>query len=165
MIKNISTTIIVREPIGESRYNLSELLKSDPPISESQEPVSIGISDDVKKMQRNMEKLFLKQKEKGGIIDLEAEEKKYLVLTNTSQEQEENKFTELSPTDYQHDEAGLPCAKVVSPPRSPEKTSNNNVDPEEDYSYSYQNYNHHNKKGRGRGGKRGFHRNSQGSER
>ena len=165
MIKNISTTIIVREPIGESRYNLSELLKSDPPISESQEPVSIGISDDVKKMQRKMEKLFLKQKEKGGIIDLEAEEKKYLVLTNTSQEQEENKFTELSPTDYQHDEAGLPCAKVVSPPRSPEKTSNNNVDPEEDYSYSYQNYNHHNKKGRGRGGKRGFHRNSQGSER
>ena len=49
-----------------------------------------------------MEKLFLQQKEKGGIIDLEAEQKKYLVVTNSQDSEAENKFTELSPTDYQH---------------------------------------------------------------
>ena len=50
-----------------------------------------------------MQELFTKQKEKGGIIDLEAEQKKYLVVTNSGNDQdgEEGKFTELSPTDYQ----------------------------------------------------------------
>ena len=94
--------IVDREPIGESRYNLSELLQSDPPISEQSEPVKVAISEDVKRLQRNMEKLFLKQKEKGGIIDLEAEQKKYLVVTNSQDSEADNKFTELSPTDYQH---------------------------------------------------------------
>ena len=93
---------VCREPIGESRYNLSELLNADPPVSEQTEPVSYSISEDVREMQRNMEKLFIKQKEKGGIIDLEEEQKKFLVVTNNGeQESEENKFTELSPTDYQ----------------------------------------------------------------
>ena len=50
-----------------------------------------------------MQELFIKQKEKGGIIDLEAEQKKYLVVTNSGNDQdsEEGQFTELSPTDYQ----------------------------------------------------------------
>ena len=51
-------------------------------------------------MQKKMQELFLQQKEKGGIIDLEAEGKKYLVVTNSSNSQDEP-FTELSPTDYQ----------------------------------------------------------------
>ena len=92
-----------REVIGESRYNLSELLASQPPISEQTEPVKYKISDDVKKLQKKMQELFIKQKEKGGIIDLEAEQKKYLVVTNSGNDQdsEEGQFTELSPTDYQ----------------------------------------------------------------
>ena len=131
-----------------------------------------------------MEKLFIKQKEKGGIIDLEEEQKKFLVVTNNGeQESEENKFTELSPTDYQLgllwknvqkqncsnsnfiDDVGVPCAKT-SPPKSPEKSSNNGGEYEDDYSYNYQSYqnNHHygygKGRGRGRGGKRGFHKNS-----
>jgi len=95
----------------------------------------------------------------------EAEQKKYLVVTNSGNDQdgEEGKFTELSPTDYQLDEAGIPCAKV-SPPKSPAKSANNN-DYEEDYSYSYQSYhNNHYGKGRGRGGKRGFNRQGHSSE-
>ena len=91
----------LRETIGESRYNLADLLKSQPPISEQEEPKKYTISEDVKKMQRMMQKLYTKQKEKGGIIDLEAEGKKFLVVTNSGNDEEEDKFTELSPTDYQ----------------------------------------------------------------
>ena len=47
-----------------------------------------------------MQKLYTEQKEKGGIIDLEAEGKKFLVVTNSGNDEEE-KFNELSPTDYQ----------------------------------------------------------------
>ena len=182
---------VCREPIGDSRYNLSDLLQSEPPVSEQAEPVKYSISEDVNKLQKTMEELFIKQKEKGGIIDLEAEEKKFLVVTNSQESRDgadSNTFTELSPTDYQLgmqslyllqtflwkvymlytvDEAGIPCAKT-SPPKSPAKSANNN-DADEDFSYSYQSYhnNHHTGygKGRGRGGKRGFHRQGPSSER
>ena len=98
----IFANIFCREIIGESRYNLAELLKSQPPIAEQDEPKKYTISDDVKKMQRMMQRLYTKQKEKGGIIDLEAEGKKFLVVTNSgNDDEEEEKFTELSPTDYQ----------------------------------------------------------------
>jgi len=165
-IKEFQVTCpVCREVIGESRYNLSELLASQPPISEQTEPVKYKISDDVKKLQKKMQELFIKQKEKGGIIDLEAEQKKYLVVTNSGNDQdsEEGQFTELSPTDYQLDEAGIPCAKV-SPPKSPAKSANNN-EYEENYNFSYQSYqNNHFGKGRGRGGKRGFNRQGHSSE-
>ena len=51
-------------------------------------------------MQRKMQELFLQQKEKGGIIDLEEEGRKYLVVTNSPTSPDQT-FTELSPTDYQ----------------------------------------------------------------
>ena len=73
-------------------------------MSEQAEPVKYSISEDVKKLQKTMEELFIKQKEKGGIIDLEAEEKKFLVVTNSQESRDgadSNTFTELSPTDYQ----------------------------------------------------------------
>lgn len=83
---------------------MSDLLQSEPPVSEQAEPVKYSISEDVKKLQKTMEELFIKQKEKGGIIDLEAEEKKFLVVTNSQESRDgadSNTFTELSPTDYQ----------------------------------------------------------------
>ena len=89
--------VLLRENIGE--YNLSELLGAPPPISEKPEPLKYTITEDVKKMQVAMQALFLQQKEKGGIIDLEAEEKKYLVVTNSASSQDEP-LAELSPTDY-----------------------------------------------------------------
>ena len=63
-----------------------------------------SITEDVKKLQKKMQKLFQKQKEKGGIIDLEAEKNKFLVVTNIndgSKNKADTKFEELSPTDYQ----------------------------------------------------------------
>ena len=89
--------VLLRENIGE--YNLSELLGAPPPISEKPEPLKYTITEDVKKMQAAMQELFLQQKEKGGIIDLEAEKKKYLVVTNSPTSPDEA-LAELSPTDY-----------------------------------------------------------------
>ena len=89
--------VLFRENIGE--YNLSEFLQAPPPISEKPEPLKYTITEDVKKMQAAMQELFLQQKEKGGIIDLEAEKKKYLVVTNSATPQDEA-LAELSPTDY-----------------------------------------------------------------
>ena len=90
--------VLFRENIGE--FNLSDLLQAPPPISEAAEQLKYTITEDVKKMQAAMQELFLQQKEKGGIIDLEAEEKKYLVVTNSATSQEEA-LAELSPTAYQ----------------------------------------------------------------
>ena len=53
--------------------------------------------DDVKRLQKQMEELFLRQKEKGGIRDLEEEGRKYLVLTSTN---ESGEMGQLSPTDF-----------------------------------------------------------------
>jgi len=161
-VKEFSVTCpVCRETIGESRYNLSDLIKSQPPIAEQEEPKKYTISDDVKKMQKMMQKLYTRQKEKGGIIDLEAEGKKFLVVTNSGNEGEEEKYTELSPTDYQLDEQGFPCAKT-SPPKSPEKTSLD-LSPEEETNFGpeyFRNQEYYARgRGRGRGGKsRGFHK-------
>ena len=96
--------LFYRECISEQHYNLSELLNSNPPLAEMSELPKNSITEDVKKLQKKMEKLFRKQKEKGGIIDLEAEKNKFLVVTNSSDGSEnkaDTKFEELSPTDYQ----------------------------------------------------------------
>ena len=147
-----------REAIGESRYNLAELLKSEPPIAEQEEPKKYDISDDVKKMQRMMQRLYTKQKEKGGIIDLEAEGKKFLVVTNTGNDDEEEKFTELSPTDYQLDDQGFPCAKA-STPNSPARSAAGLSPEETNFGAEYFRNQDYYGRGRGRGGKsRGFHK-------
>ena len=43
-----------------------------------------SITEEIKMLQKKMQKLFQKQKEKGGIIDLEAEKNKFLVVTNST---------------------------------------------------------------------------------
>jgi len=157
------TCPVCRETIGESRYNLKDLLDCAPPISEANEPKTYSISDDVKKMQKMMQKLYMKQKEKGGIIDLEAEGKKYLVVTNAGSEEEE-KFTELSPTDYQLDNQGFPCAKQT-PPSSPKKNPGDYEEEINSYGHDYYKGSEFYGRGRGRGGKsKGFHKQSQSTE-
>jgi len=152
------TCPVCREAIGESRYNLAELLKSEPPIAEQEEPKKYAISDDVKKMQRMMQRLYTKQKEKGGIIDLEAEGKKFLVVTNTGNDDEEEKFTELSPTDYQLDDQGFPCAKA-STPNSPARSAAGLSPEETNFGAEYFRNQEYYGRGRGRGGRsRGFHK-------
>lgn len=88
---------VCREVIDKSRYNEEELLASAEPVANSTDLV-ISLGDDVKKLQQQMHKLFLKQKQNGGIIDLEEEGKKYLVLTGSSDDAAQ--ATELSPTEF-----------------------------------------------------------------
>ena len=89
----------------------------------------------MKKLQQKLSKVYLRQQAKGGIIDLEEEGKKMLVVTGG--EESSSEFTELSPTDYQlgkkklsfsfhqnlfQDCVGIPCAPgPASLPTSPKK--------------------------------------------
>jgi len=162
----VLTCPVCRETIGESRYNLAELLGSAVPISAQDIPDN-PISDEIKKMQQKMKRLYLKQQAKGGIIDLEAEQKKFLVVTGGSEDSEE-KFTELSPTDYQLDDSGFPCAKPT-PPASPARTLQGaDTGYTGDYETSgFHQYSNYNKGGfrKGRGGHgRGHYNRHQSSE-
>ena len=60
------------------------------------------LGPEVRELQQRMAALYTRQKEKGGIIDLEAEQRKFLVVTHTLEDskQQQESFTELSPTDY-----------------------------------------------------------------
>lgn len=86
---------VCREGIHQYKYNLAELMLAPPPVLEPAEEV-YTIDPNIRKIQEQMKTLYIQQKNKGGIIDVEAEEKKYLILTNHGET-----FAELSPTDYQ----------------------------------------------------------------
>jgi len=145
---------VCREYISDQHYNLSDLLNSSPPQADLADLPKNSIPEDVKKLQRKMEALFQKQKKKGGIIDLEAEKNKFLVVTNSDERSEtrnETKFEELSPTDYQLDESGIPCANMT-PVSSVEREPEQPEYVHHSYSASYC--------GRGRNGKKGFRKES-----
>ena len=57
----------------------------------------------MRKLQQKLSKVYLRQQAKGGIIDLEEEGRRMLVVTNRGEEENSSatEFTELSPTDYQ----------------------------------------------------------------
>jgi len=109
---------VCRESIGESRYNLSDLLSAPPPLESVEELEVYSASEEMRKLQAKMGRLFARQEQRGGIIDLEAEGRRMLVVTGGG-EGKEGGFTELSPTDYQLDSVGLPCPS--SQPGSPVK--------------------------------------------
>ena len=94
----------------------------------------------MKRLQQKMSKVYLRQQAKGGIIDLEEEGRRMLVVTRGEQEENSSgtEFTELSPTDYQlgrqhfpippwkpnslKDCVGIPCPPgPASQPTSPKK--------------------------------------------
>ncbi|XP_023348078.1 E3 ubiquitin-protein ligase RNF25 isoform X2 [Eurytemora carolleeae] len=131
----ILTCPVCRENIGESRYNLAELLAAVPPILGAEE-LKISIGEEVKELQRQMADLFLKQKEKGGIIDLEEEGRKYLVLTGST---ESGEMGQLSPTDFSDERLPGINSQRSTPTLSPQDSPG--------HSYAY------NKFDKGRGGR------------
>jgi len=139
------TCPVCRETIGESRYNLADLLASAPPRAEVEEVGPGELGPEVRELQQRMAALYTRQKEKGGIIDLEAEQRKFLVVTHSLEDskQQQESFTELSPTDYHIDNSGL--ASPGLGPGSPTRE-------EWDYSEQYwHDHHHHHQRGRGRG--------------
>ena len=92
----------------------------------------------MRKLQQKLSKVYLRQQAKGGIIDLEEEGRRMLVVTRGEEDNSSGtEFTELSPTDYQlgrhlpnpqkthpfKDCVGIPCpsAGPTSQPTSPKK--------------------------------------------
>jgi len=93
---------VCRETIGESRYNLGDLLSAPPPLESEEEPPVYEKSEEMRRLQQKLSKVYLRQQAKGGIIDLEEEGRRMLVVTRGEEENSSGtEFTELSPTDYQ----------------------------------------------------------------
>lgn len=69
-----------REPIS---CDLKELESAGPP-KELENAQQFEITSELKKLQMQMRDLYIHQKNRGGIIDVDAEENKLLLITNSS---------------------------------------------------------------------------------
>lgn len=70
-----------REPIN---CDLKELEIAAPP-KELENAQNFEITSDLRKLQAQMRDLYIYQKSRGGIIDVDAEENKLLLITNSSE--------------------------------------------------------------------------------
>lgn len=70
-----------REPIP---CDLKELETATPP-KELDNAQQFEITSDLRKLQAQMRDLYIHQKNRGGIIDVDAEENKRLLITNSSE--------------------------------------------------------------------------------
>lgn len=97
---------VCREPIT---YDM-ELLSSAPPPMDVENARQFELSDDLRSLQEQMASLFSYQKQRGGIIDPEAEESKLVLVTET-QESEDTAGSSIPPQP-------LPRLAPVVPPGS-----------------------------------------------
>lgn len=65
-----------------SDIDIERLSAAAEPLGSVEDKGKIVISSEIQMLQKKMEKLFLKQLNSGGIIDKEAEEKRYLIVTS-----------------------------------------------------------------------------------
>ena len=64
-----------------SEMEIDKLLSAPEPLLSKQDTSNVVITPELRKLQKQMDKLFIKQLEAGGIIDKEAEEKRFLIVT------------------------------------------------------------------------------------
>ena len=68
-----------------SEMDVNTLISAPEPILSKDDAFNV-ITPELRTMQRQMDKLFIRQLNSGGIIDKEAEEKKYLIVTSSVSE-------------------------------------------------------------------------------
>jgi hypothetical protein len=68
-----------------SEMDVDNLISAPEPILSKDDTFNV-ITPELRTMQRQMDKLFIKQLNSGGIIDKEAEEKRYLIVTSSTSE-------------------------------------------------------------------------------
>lgn len=72
---------VCREPIPRDM----EELESAAPPKELENAQQFEITSDLRKLQAQMRDLYIHQKNRGGIIDVDAEENKLLLITNSAE--------------------------------------------------------------------------------
>ncbi|CAH2013040.1 unnamed protein product [Acanthoscelides obtectus] len=85
-----ATCPVCREPI---ECNVDELKTANPP-KELESAQKFEVSNDLRLLQERMRQLFSYQKSRGGIIDVEAEENKLLLITQSGEENVSSEGTE-----------------------------------------------------------------------
>ncbi|CAG9768195.1 unnamed protein product [Ceutorhynchus assimilis] len=87
-----ATCPVCREPISCDGTKL----KTSLPPKELQDAQKFEVTQELKMLQQKMQQLFNYQKSKGGIIDIEAEENKLLLITNSEDNNSEDPGPSLS---------------------------------------------------------------------
>ncbi|KAF7269430.1 hypothetical protein GWI33_017534 [Rhynchophorus ferrugineus] len=89
-----ATCPVCREPISCDVHDL----RSSLPPKELENAQKFELTHELKLLQENMQKLFSYQKSKGGIIDIEAEENKLLLITNSSDDPSDENSDDPGPS-------------------------------------------------------------------
>ena len=81
-----------------SDMDIEKLIIAPEPIGSVNDEGTIEITPELQKLQKRMRKLYLKQLNVGGIIDKEAEEKRFLIVTSNEEENPETYNNSSLPT-------------------------------------------------------------------
>lgn len=106
-----------------------EGLKQAPPPQELENAPDFHLTDELKALQAEMSKLFLKQKEKGGIIDISTEEKTLIAIDpeGAANEQKRRQEVALNP---KPNSSTAPAQKPVKAKPPPTQADDENEDEE-----------------------------------
>ena len=80
---------------------IEKLIIAPEPVGSVEDKGTIEITPELKMLQNRMKKLFLKQLNIGGIIDKEAEDKRFLIVTSNEDENPETHTNSSLPTSQQ----------------------------------------------------------------
>ncbi|CAL4114700.1 unnamed protein product [Meganyctiphanes norvegica] len=174
-VKKLLVCPVCRDPVTDE-LNEAELLMCPPPEDEGNTEEFDANDPELVSLQQQMSELYIKQKEKGGIIDLEEEKNKFLLSSNTTElcptaEEEIPEESVESPT-VDTPASSDTSAAVKKPQRGHQRTQGHKgFSGSQKNTQSHQTANHHNKGnwkhneqggdgrpwsgGRGRGGGRG----------
>ena len=101
-----------------SDMDVNKLSLAPEPLLSQNDPTEITITPELKKVQQQMKQLFQKQLNSGGIIDIDAEDKKYLIITTAAQ------GNASTPSVATHNEAVARCLESTHSQTETEMTSN-----------------------------------------
>lgn len=96
-------------------------LKQAPPPQELENAPDFHLTDELKALQAEMSKLFLKQKEKGGIIDVDADEKTLIAIDpeGAANEQKRRQEVALNRASQPNSSNAPPAQKPIKPKPQP----------------------------------------------
>ena len=81
---------------------IEKLIVAPEPVASVEDEGTIEITPELQMLQHRMKKLFLKQLNAGGIIDKEAEEKRFLIVTSNEEENQGTHNNSSLPTSEQN---------------------------------------------------------------
>ena len=109
-----------------SDMEVEKLLMAPEPMGSVEDKSTVVITPDLQKLQMKMKKMYIKQLNIGGIIDKEAEEKRFLIVTAPSEDESLAISTDSSlPTSEPHRPLPIPKKDDISESKDTSSSSRN----------------------------------------